>query len=63
MIMLVLIEILALVSAAELLLYYMHMYQLNSYMAVRQMRWLKANVAFGNSAFIGFSDRKPLPSL
>ena len=47
MIMLVLIEILALVSAAELLLYYMHMYQLNSYMAVRQMRWLKANVAFG----------------
>lgn len=43
----VLLTALALVSAAELLLYYTHMYQLNSYMAIRQMRWVRANAAFG----------------
>ncbi len=47
MIFKILLPILALMSAAELLLYYTHMFQLNSYMAVRQMRWVRANTLFG----------------
>ncbi len=41
------LPVLCALATASLLLFYTHMFQLNSYMAIRQFRWLKKNLVGG----------------